>query len=166
MLRLLVEDVTLLKQDELIAHVHFCGGATHTLRLPRPLNSWQLRKTDPAVVCEIDRLLNEHHEREIVDILNHGGFQPGAADAFSGFIVWKIRQTYGLEDRFSRLRRQGLLTQEEMARLLGVCVKTVREWRDAGLPTAHSYNDRGGCLYDPPFASPSNQASRAASLPP
>jgi hypothetical protein len=150
MLRLLVEDVTLLKGDELVAAVRFCGGATQTLHLPRPRNAWQLRQTDPAVVREIDRLLDEHSEREVVDILNQRGLRPGVAAAFSRYIVWSIRQTYGLEDRFARLRRRGLLTQEEMARLLGVCVATVKEWRDVGRLTAHRYNDAGGCLYDPP----------------
>ncbi len=45
MVRLMLEDVTLLKQDELVAHVRFRGGATRTLRLPLPLNAWQLRQT-------------------------------------------------------------------------------------------------------------------------
>jgi DNA invertase Pin-like site-specific DNA recombinase len=154
MLRLLVEDVTLLRQDELVAHVRFCGGATRTLHLPRPRKIWELRQPDPAVVREVDRLLDEHHEREIADVLNQRDLRPGVADAFSPRIVGSIRQAYGLENRFSRLRRRGLLTQEEMAQLLGVCGSTVRNWRDAGLLTAHAYNDRGGCLYDPPSDPP------------
>jgi len=55
MLRLLIEDVTLLRKDELVAHIRFRGGATHTLHLPLPLNAWQLRQTDPDVVREIER---------------------------------------------------------------------------------------------------------------
>ncbi|HEY5477594.1 MAG TPA: hypothetical protein VIK11_12865 [Tepidiformaceae bacterium] len=150
MLRLLIEDVTLLRKDELVAHIRFRGGATHTLHLPLPLNAWQLRQTDPDVVREIDRLLDEHTEREVVDILNQRGLRPGVADRFSPVVVGKLRRAYKLDDRFARLRRRGLLTQEEMAGRLRVCVRTVKEWRYAGLLTAHTYNDRGCCLYDPP----------------
>lgn len=37
LLRLIIEDVTLLKGTELVVHVRFRGGATQTLTLPRPL---------------------------------------------------------------------------------------------------------------------------------
>ncbi len=55
--RLMLEDVTLLKGERLIAHVRFRGGATQTLDLPLPLNAWQLRQTDRAVLELIDDLL-------------------------------------------------------------------------------------------------------------
>jgi hypothetical protein len=45
MLALLVEDVTLLKQRQVTAHVRFRGGATTTLALPRSLTAWELRAT-------------------------------------------------------------------------------------------------------------------------
>ena len=49
MVRLMLADVTLLKQAQLIAQVRFLGGATRTLHLPLPLNAWQLRLPDPAL---------------------------------------------------------------------------------------------------------------------
>lgn len=60
MLRLLLEDVTLLRSDEVMVHVRFRGGATESLHLPLPLNAAELRKVDPAVVAEVDRLLDDH----------------------------------------------------------------------------------------------------------
>src|SRR5262249_42770073 len=57
MTRLLIEDVTLSKGTEILAQVRFKGGATRELRLPLPLNGWQLRQTDEAVVTQIDALL-------------------------------------------------------------------------------------------------------------
>jgi len=48
MVRLLLEDVTSLKAEEVVAQIRFRGGATHTLRLPRPKPADQLRRTDPA----------------------------------------------------------------------------------------------------------------------
>jgi hypothetical protein len=49
MLALLVEDVTLLKQRQIIAGVRFRGGATTTLTLPRPLTAQRLRATHDDV---------------------------------------------------------------------------------------------------------------------
>ena len=71
------------RTDEIVAHVRFRGGATHSLHLPLPLNAAQLRKTDPAVVAEVDRLLHDHTDAEIVDILNSRGLRPGVAERFS-----------------------------------------------------------------------------------
>src|SRR5439155_16014870 len=53
--RLLIEDVTLLKTDHVTAHVRFKGGATRSLDLPLPVPIGLLRKTDPAIVTEIDQ---------------------------------------------------------------------------------------------------------------
>ena len=47
MVRLLVEDVTLLRTDKVVAHVRFRGGATHSLVLPLPLTAAELRKVEP-----------------------------------------------------------------------------------------------------------------------
>lgn len=152
MVRLLIEDVTLLKADEVVAHVRFRGGAIHTLRLPRPRPAVQLHQIDPAVVAEVDRLLEEHTDREIADILNSRGRQPGVADKFSPWIIWKLRSKYRLEDRRSRMRRQGLLTLEEMAAALDVHVTTVKNRAARGQLTSIVYNDKGQRLYAPPGA--------------
>ena len=57
-LRLLVDDVTLVKTDAIIAHVRLSGGATRTLKLDRPLPIAQIRKFKQEVVTEVDRLLD------------------------------------------------------------------------------------------------------------
>jgi DNA invertase Pin-like site-specific DNA recombinase len=151
MVRLLLEDVTLLKADEVVAQIRFRGGATHTIRLPRPKPADQLRRTDPAVVTEIDRLLEHHTDSEIAGILNARGLRPGVGDQFSAFIIWRLRTRYGLEDRCSRLRRQGMLTLDEMAAALGVHRSTVKLRAAKGqLASQLVYNDKGQRLYLPP----------------
>jgi hypothetical protein len=150
MVRLLLEDVTLVKANEVVAHVRFRGGATHTLRLPLPLPAPELRKTALAVVSEIDRLLDYHTEAEIAEILNARGLRPGVADHFSALIVWHIRQKYGLEPRFSRLRRQGMLTLDEISGALGLNSTTVKRQAARGQLVSHVYNDKGQRLYAPP----------------
>jgi DNA invertase Pin-like site-specific DNA recombinase len=151
MVRLLLEDVTLAKADEIVAQIRFRGGATHTIRLPLSKPADQLRRTDPAVIAEIDRLLEDHADREIAEILNTRGLRPGVADRFSAFIVWQLRRNYRLEDRCSRLRRQGMLTLEEMATALGVHPSTVKQRAAKGLLTSQLvFNDKGQRLYAPP----------------
>jgi DNA-binding transcriptional MerR regulator len=42
-----------------------------------------------------------------------------------------------------------MLTLAEMARALGVSMRTVRIWRGHGLLRGHAYTDNGKCLYEP-----------------
>ena len=152
MVRLLVEDVTLVRADKVVVHVRFRGGATHSLFLPLPLTAAQLRKVSPAVVAEVDRLLDDHTDSEIVDILNSAGLRPGVADRFSLRIVYVLRRTYGLEDRYSRLRRRGLLTLAEVSELLGADPSTVKSWAASGHIASQVYNDKGERLYERPVS--------------
>jgi len=150
--RLLLDDVTLVRREQIHMHIRFRGGITESLFLPLPQSAAQLRKTKPVVIEEIDRLLNTNTELEIASILNEKGLQPGVGKRFSRTIVLRLRYTYQLKDRFTRLRAAGMLTIEEMASRLGVLICTVKKWRDQGLLRAHRYNDRGECLYESPDA--------------
>jgi hypothetical protein len=150
MVRLLLEDVTLLKAEEVVAQVRFRGGATQTLRLPSPLSAIELRKTHSTVVAEIDRLIDEHTDTEIAEILNACGLRPGVADRFTSIIIVHIRHKYGLENRFSRLRRQGMLTLEEVAAALDLHPATVKDRAARGQLISSVYNDKGQRLYAPP----------------
>ena len=51
--RLLIDDVTLIKSEMVTAHVRMCGGATRTLVLDRPLPIAQIRKFKSAVLYEL-----------------------------------------------------------------------------------------------------------------
>jgi DNA invertase Pin-like site-specific DNA recombinase len=150
MVRLLLEDVTLVKRDQLAVHVRFKGGATKSFTLPLPLGAPLLRKTPSAVVTEVDRLLEQHTEREIAAILNEKGLRSGTGQSFTLMTVINIRRHYGLRDRFQRMRALGLLTIEEIADRLGIVTSAVKDWRHKGLLKAHRYNDKGQCLYEPP----------------
>jgi hypothetical protein len=113
--RLLLEDVTLVRREEIDVHIRFRGGVTQSFTLPLPLSVAQLRKTKPAVIAEIDHLLNTNTEREIAAILNEWGFRSGEGKRFDRSIIVRLRYAYDLKDRFSRLRAAGLMTMEEMA---------------------------------------------------
>jgi hypothetical protein len=150
MVRLLLEDVTLVKRDQILVQVRFKGGAVHSLTLPLPLAAPALRKTDPAVVREVDRLLNDHTETKIAALLNEKGLQSGSGQPFTPMSVTNIRRHHGLRDRFQRLRDTGLLTLDEIAERLDIVPCVVKAWRDKGLLRAHRYNDKDQCLYEPP----------------
>jgi len=150
MVRLLLEDVTLVKRDQILVHVRFKGGAVKTLTLSLPLSAPKLRKTDGAVIQEIDRLLDDHTDGEIAAILNEKGMRSGEGKLFHSGIILRLRDRYRLGNRFTRMRAAGMLTQEEIAALLGISVASVKEWRRRGLLCAHRYNDRGDCLLEVP----------------
>jgi len=152
MARLLIADVTLLKDTEVRAQVRFNGGATHTLNIPLSKCAWMLRQTSPSVVAEIDRLLDEHSDVEIAELLNGQGLTSGEGKAFNRVIVAHIRLDYRLKSRYHRLRARGMLTVHEIAKFLDVSPETVKIWRRAGLLLAHRYNDKGQCLFEPPSA--------------
>jgi len=154
MARLILEDVTLIKQEQVTAHLRFKGGSTRSLILPLPLPLCQQRKTARQVVEEVDRLLDHHTDQEVAELLNSQGLRSGTGQRFNGHIVRDIRLTYGLADRFTRLRAAGLLTRVEMAERLQVSSSTVKNWRCRGLLTCHLANDKGEYLYEPPGDNP------------
>jgi DNA invertase Pin-like site-specific DNA recombinase len=151
MVRLILDDVTLAKTPEgLTAHVRFRGGATTSLQLPPALAAWQRRQTSPDVVARVDRGLDHATPGEIAAQLNAEGYVSGAGRAFHLRLVERIRHDYDLRPRYDRLRAQGMLTLDEMARLLTIDPKTVKTWARRDLLRAHAYNDKRECLYEHP----------------
>lgn len=150
MVRLLIEDVTLRKADQIEVCVRFRGGINKTFSLPRPLNYVQSRKHSSEVIAEIDRLLDYHNYGEIATILNRKGYKTGGGVDFDAATVSRIRLAYGLKDRYQRLRDRGLLTLSEIADKLKVSVGTIRRWQHRGLLRIHAYDDQNCCLYEDP----------------
>ena len=154
LLRLLIEDVTLIKAKQIHVHVRFRGGRTHSVSLPLPQPIWQLRQTDQTVIDEIDHLLDHFTDRQIADRLNEQGLHSGCEQAFHPRIVARLRREYHLKSRYERLRAAGMLTKEEMAQRLNVHWSTVKIWRRQGKLKAHAYSDRYDYLYEPPGDDP------------
>jgi DNA invertase Pin-like site-specific DNA recombinase len=132
-LRLLVNDVTLVKAETITAHVRLSGGATRTLTLDRPLPIAQIRKFKPELVAEVDRLLDYHCDREIADILNQRGLQTWQAKPFNFKKIAFIRNAYSLASRRHRLRDRGMLTTAEVAARFKVSKSAVHQWGREGL---------------------------------
>jgi hypothetical protein len=149
MIRLLVEDVTMLRGEQITLHLRFRGGTQRTVILPNPLRSWERWMTDAEVVNKIDALLNTNTLEEIADILNDSGFRSGKGQRFTSRYIARIQKRYALRSRFDRLRARGMLTVDEMAAALNVNSKTVKIWAGYGLLKAHAYTKKPEQLYEP-----------------
>jgi DNA invertase Pin-like site-specific DNA recombinase len=149
-LRLLVDDVTLVKADTITAHVRLSGGATRTLVLKRPLPIAQIRKFKPELIMEVDHLLDQYCDREIADILNKRGCQTWERKPFNLKKIAFIRTAYKLPSRHQRLRHRGMLTTREVAAKLDVAPTTVHEWGRQGLIKKHYADSLNRGLWEIP----------------
>lgn len=150
MARLLIEDVTLTRAEEITLDVRLRGGATQQLTVPPDPRAPDLFRTPDALLAEVEELLEEHTDAETATILNDRGRRPLRGGSFSATRVQYIRRTYKLPSLYERLRARGLLTLKEMAERLRVHTCTVKTWRKQGRLTAHVCNDRGQRLYEWP----------------
>jgi len=149
MLALLLEDVTLIKGEDIAVHVRFRGGKTHSFTLPLPLPMSRIRKTPDEVVLLLDQLLDTHTDREAAMQLNELGHHNWQGQGFTAKKVALIRRVYNLKSRFQRLRDRGLLTGVELAAQLKVSTTTIHTWGRQGLLRREIYGSPARCLYKP-----------------
>lgn len=153
MIRLLVEDVTLIRDHARVRlHVRFRGGRTESLEVTPPPKSWQKRLTSPEAIAEIDRLLDDHTRNEIVEIVNDLGYRSGDGLRFTRQIVKNVCASYRLKSRKRRLREAGLVSRRELAERLGVQCATITRWQCAGRLVAQRCNDKNEYLFEVPVA--------------
>jgi DNA invertase Pin-like site-specific DNA recombinase len=165
MIRLLIEDITIRKGEQIQLDVRFRGGMSKTLMLPRPLSYCESHKQNPAMIAEMDRLLDDYNYADVARILNEKGFKTGDGLPLTSIAVGYVRKAYGLKSRFDRLRERGMLTISEMARACGVSINTIGHWRQKGWIGAHSINDRTQFLFeDPGQNSPKKYARRVSAI--
>jgi len=148
-LRLLIEDVTVHKADQIVAHIRFKGGATQTIVVALPPPFAQSRLTAPSTLEAIDRLLNEYTDAQVAERLNQQGYRTFDGLLFESMHVCQLRRHHGLPDRYARLRAQGMLTAEELASCHGVTAQTIWRWYRQGRIVGICYNDRRSSLFPP-----------------
>ena len=150
MARLLLEDVTLRRDQDITVQVRFKGGATHQLQVPLPKSVTVTRKTNLAFIAELDRLLDEHSEAEVAQRLNERGWRSSTGQPFSLTLVQGLRRTYRLKSRFTRLQERGLLTARQIEDMLGPGTNRARYWRRAGVLKVMKLNQHYKDLYQRP----------------
>jgi DNA invertase Pin-like site-specific DNA recombinase len=149
MLGLLIEDVTLVKAEQVSIHVRFRGGQTTTLKIDKPRPIALIRKTLPEVVAKVDELLETCSDRQVAERLNELGYKNWKGESFTHKKVIIIRNAYKLRSRFTRLRERGMLTANELATQLGVCPTTIYQWGQSGFLRQHRYGNLHRCLFEP-----------------
>ena len=149
--RLLISDVTLVRDSSIKVKIRYSGGAVEVHELPVAKNVWEERKHSPEVIEEIDRLLENYTDGEAACFLNNKGHLSGTGKSFTARRVSVIRRAYGLASRYTRLRKKGLLTIGEICEKNKVKRWVVYEWRKTGKLKAYRYDDAGRYLYKEQF---------------
>ncbi len=148
--RLMIKDVTLVKDKEITAKIRWQGGAHTTLEIPKPLPAPLERVTPSETLTRIRELTIKFRPKQIVDILNREGHTTGTKQKFDVKKLHQIARSYGIKSYYSNLREEGKLTVKEMADRLGISAGTVIQWYKAGLLTGYVANDKGEYLFDCP----------------
>ena len=132
MLRLLIQDVTLLRQEEIAINVRWKGSATSQLRVAVPLNAFEARRTDPSVLKSIEAWAATQTDEQIADRLNAEGKRTGSNLRFTYDNVHRLRKEKKIAGLGEYLRQTGMRTTEEITRETGIAESTLRQWRKAG----------------------------------
>lgn len=149
MVRLLIEDVTLVKADRIEVKIRYKGGQTAEYSLALPQSAWIEKKHSPEVLAAIDQLLDHHTDGEVAEILNHKGYRSGTGQSFCARRISVIRRAYKIPSRFTRLRKRGLLSIKEIGEKYGVNRWIVYAWRKSGKLKTYRCDDTGRSLYEP-----------------
>lgn len=160
MVRLLVDDVTLTRQDHFKVAVRLRGGQTATLTVPIRLPAPEAKRTPSDVIAAIDRLLDNHTEAGVADQLNQAGILSGTGQTFHPGIVHHVRIKHHLVPREQRLRARGLVPVEEAAARLGVCTTTIKSWHHEGRLHGERLNQKGEHYYQIPQVVPRKATGR------
>jgi DNA invertase Pin-like site-specific DNA recombinase len=158
--RLLIEDVTVQKDEQIVARLRFKGGATRTLTVALPPAFAQSRLTPTETLAEIDQLLDQHTDGEVAAHLHAQGRRTFAGLPFRAIHVSALRRKHGLKDRATRLREAGMLTAEELAGHLGVKPQTIWRWHRRHRIQGSLCDDRGTRMFMPPTAPLPRRATR------
>ena len=132
LLGLLIEDATLSRDGyEVKVELRMRGGKALTLdtvHLPRPMA--QVRKTPPATLAALARLLETHTDEAAAKELNRAGHRNWKDESYTAKRVRYTRHRYGLpsflERERTRLRAKGFASAPELAVQIGVTPGTVR----------------------------------------
>jgi hypothetical protein len=163
MVRLLIEDVTVVKRDRITLQVRFRGGATESLTIPAPLDAWHRRRTSDSTVAQIDKLLEDHTCAEIAEMLNRQGLKTGTGRAFTAATVDGLIHQRKLRSRQARLRERGYLTLPKAAAAWGISTSEVWRRRTEGSLAGVSYGVNR-YVYEPPLKSASNDLAKGVAV--
>ena len=163
LIRLLITDVTLTRgQDTITAAIRFPAGRHHVLRLPVPLNAWQLRATPAQLTELIGHLLDSCTYAQIAGQLNAAGHTSSDGHPWDGDRVAKLANYHQMPSHDQRLQDRGLLTLGQIAADLDAHPCSIKRWHRLGLITGEQADDRGIFRYHPGQARPASADAETA----
>jgi hypothetical protein len=148
-LRLLIEDVTLVKKQNIQIHVRWKAGATTSIERPLPLSAPDLVRTPADIVELVRALATEQTDAQTARTLNARCLRTGRKHSFTRLIVRHIRNAYGVPSCVQYLRSQGWLTAPEIAAQMEVHSSTAKRFAAEGVLHAVRADDRGLVLFEP-----------------
>ena len=150
MLRLLIDDVTLLRDDVIRVSIRWRGGATREIQCPLPLGAPDLRRTPAAVVELVRALATEQTDAQIAETLNGRWLRTGTGLPFSRLRVRMLREAYNIQSYAEHLIGARWLTVPQMAELLDVHPDTAKRFAHEGVLRAVRADDKGTILFEAP----------------
>jgi len=150
MVRLLLEDVTLLRQDGVVAKVRFKGGATTELAVPIPPGKNEWFQTPEATLARIRELSKEMTADAIVLQLEAEGVRTVHGRRFTRSGIHVLRSKHRIPGPRRYWRSQGYLTAKELAARLEVTADTVERWGREGKLKTRPFDERGRVVFEPP----------------
>lgn len=148
--RMIIDDVTLIRDKQITMHIRFKGGATRSVSMPCPVPLWEQRVTNKTTVSYIDKLLDNHTDAETAKILNENGYYTATDQHFSSATICHIRRNYGLKNHRQRLVDNGMITISEAASKIGIHHTSLKKWAQKGLLKSFLGVDNGErYVFDP-----------------
>jgi DNA invertase Pin-like site-specific DNA recombinase len=148
-IRLLIEDVTLVRDQVIHIHIRWKGGMTTSIERPLPIGAPDLFRTSHEIIELIRALAIEQTDAQIAQTLNARGLKPSRGRRFNRMSVRHLRETYGIDSYFYSLRKNGWLTTLELSAKLGIHICTAKTFARQGVVKAVHANDRGDLLFEP-----------------
>jgi hypothetical protein len=141
LLRVLIQEVTLRRQDQVIQlAMRWQTNACTTLEVARPPRSGEARRTAPAGIERVRALAPTHTDAHIAAQRHAEGLRPGASVTFTTTKSYWIRYAYGIASGCPQApgacpggrRGDGRYRAKAAAALLNVDVSTIADWCHSG----------------------------------
>jgi hypothetical protein len=162
-LRLLIEDVTLIRDQVVHLHIRWKGGATTSLELPLPLGAPYLHRTSATVVELLRALANAQTDGQIAVTLNARWLRTGTGQRFTGLAVWRIRHAYQIPSLAQHKRAAGWQSAAEISARIRIHSSTLKRHAREGVLSAQRVNDKGEILFAPFHGPPEPQQGKRLS---
>lgn len=131
--RYLIEDVTLLKEEETtMIQIRFRGGTTEEVEVPNTLPTYKLWQTSDAVLDILQKEGTNYTFKELAAMLNESGYRSGKGSWFDGRIVAYVMREYGIPTKKDKYLSLGYLTTKEMAEKMGIGPCSLRKRIEVG----------------------------------